>query len=177
MWTTSNSPDNRRTLANLVVGCIVVGLASCATAHAPDSPRPAKAVSQDRPPAVVSAKKEKPAKPPELHSVKVTRFDPAMARLAGPRFMIIATNPLMIDVRISWPLVMLPPTSSLVIVLNGTRLHDTWVHPDERNRLVAFLPNRTLVRDRNTVNVVWIGREHTTLTQRPLTFAAADIED
>ena len=82
-----------------------------------------------------------------------------------------------IDVRVSQPISEPPQTASPVIVLNGTQLYDTWVYPGELDRLIAFLPDHELIRDRNIVEVVWLGRESVAPVRPSLIFSSEDIED
>jgi hypothetical protein len=108
----------------------------------------------------------------ELKSVVVRRLDAALEKLAGPEFRKTATDPLAVEVQTRKPLGNLSGASSPLIVLNGEKFTDTWA--TGKDRLVAFLPNRSKIKSTNTVAVVWVGRE-ATMTKQPLTFRAQDV--
>jgi hypothetical protein len=172
MWMISSS----RGKACLQVGiCMFLGILLFVQAEAfpqdlaPDAPRPAR-------PAVKPPKRAAQGSPSgtvELRSVTVRRLDAKYEKLAGPEFLRTATEPLVIEVRTLSPLGNLARTSSPVIVLNGKQLSETI--PLSPNTLLAFLPDRKLIRTSNSVRVEWLGDEALTRSRRPLIFRSRDV--
>lgn len=78
-----------------------------------------------------------------------------------------------IEVRTEQPIPAAPRSSSPVIVLNGERLHDTWVILP--NTLVAIVPDRSALKDDNQVFAEWLGNAVATRSRKPLLFRRADI--
>ena len=176
MWTTLNSHAEWRLALALALcgflacaGCVSTG--SDATSRFPDSPRPAREVSDDRPPSVDRTQLTRPV---VVHSVAATRVDAELARHAGAYFMKNAPEPLAIQVVVGEPIDPLERASSPAIVINGHVLSDTRVYGKQGTGLIAFLPDRKLIRDTNIVVVQWIGNEDATRS-RELTFKASDI--
>ena len=176
MWTTSSSRA-RRVLAVLL---LLVAMGGCRPAPAPVM-APAPEIAPDAPALVrgtvgpvVGDQVERPA-PVELRSVTARRLgsDTALRRMAGPRFLAEATEPIVIEVQTERTLGRLTRTASPEIFLNGEQIVDTWPIPPDR--LIAFLPNRSRIRDVNSVTVAWLGSEEATRTRRPLTFKAQDV--
>ncbi len=137
---------------------------------APDSPRPARQAPQTTRPSVVQSDKVQTV---ELRSVTVRSPTAEQRKLASEDFWKSADEPLLIEVRTLAPLGDLTRTSSPVIVLNGKQLSETI--PFGRDRLIAFLPDRKLIRRTNTVAVEWLGDERLTRSRRPLVFNSRDI--
>ncbi|TMQ08363.1 MAG: hypothetical protein E6J90_40725 [Deltaproteobacteria bacterium] len=166
---TSNSRGSRR--AGLVLACLFA--AGCpgpqVSAVAPDSPAPATPAGP-RPGTVDSSAY---AGTLEITSVRVRRPTPELERLAGPDFVKTAQEPLAIEVQTQKPLPTDARNTSAILLWNGERFTDTWsVRP---NRLVAFLPDRSKIKDVNSVAAAWIGNEEASRSRTPLTFRAADI--
>jgi hypothetical protein len=155
--------------------CIFLGILFFALSEAmsqdiaPDAPRPARAAV--KPPK--SSVQSSPSGPVELRSVTVRRLDAKHEKLAGPEFLRTATEPLEIEVRTQRPLGNLTRTSSPVIVLNGKQLSETIPLPPDR--LVAFLPDRKMIRTSNSVRVEWLGDEALTRSRRSLIFRSRDV--
>ncbi len=179
MWMTSNFLDKQwRALPSAVLIICAGALASFAAARqapapqvAPDSPRPARArpVTGGRGEGV-SGTRVRPTV--ELKTVIVRRIDEEMGKLAGPQFLKAAEEPYYIEVQTQASLGNLARSSLPVILLNGEKLLNTRATGDRT--LVAFLPNLKMLRDANTVAVVWLGDEQTK-TIRPLTFGLRDV--
>jgi hypothetical protein len=180
MWMTSNFRVRQYSFARLIV-CSAFGVVLTCFSHAgfgvalaqeiaPDAPRPARPNKES----TTTPGRRPQFKSVEIKSVTVGRMSPTMEKLAGADFMRGASNPLVIEVRTQDPLGNLTYTSSPVIVLNGETLSETI--PQGPNRLIAFLPNRRLIKDTNSVVVVWLGREEFTRSKRPLTFRSRDIK-
>lgn len=142
--------------------------------HVHDAPRPAKPRADHRPAPIDSSQLRTTV---ELKSVSIGKLDGRMAELAGARFRKAAADPLVITVQLQHPLDQLPRTSSPVIVFNGKELMNTRGLAEARDRLVAFLPDRSLIRATNTVTVFWIGNKELTMTRRPLMLRAEDVPD
>lgn len=162
-------------ILKLVPAFIIIGLAACFKVAAPDAPRLTKPtpVSEARP---QSIDRSQLVKPVELQSVSVYKMDEKMAKLAGKNFLRIAKDPLVIEVLVVEQIDPTPRASSPAIVLNGQTLINTRLHPvGNGDKLVAFLPDHKLIKERNTVAVVWLGNESLTLSKLPLTFKATDI--
>lgn len=158
----------------LVWGFLILLLLTSATNKAqdlaPDSPRPARPVVKPTRPSVVQDVRSPSV---ELRSVTVRRPSANQRKLAGENFLRTATEPLVIEVRTMRPLGNLTRTSSPVIVLNGKQLSETI--PVAADRLVAFLPDRKMIRRTNTVVVEWLGDERLTRSKRPLVFSSRDV--
>jgi hypothetical protein len=187
MWMTLNSVGRSRRLVLLFSFALLSGflLLACrpqgglypvprAPEEPQDAPRPAELPAEEKPPHIDNLQLRRPV---ELRSVTVGKLDSAMARLAGREFLRKATNPLAIVVEARIPFDPTPRTSWPVIVLNDEKLKNSRSLPGESDKLVAFLPDRSLIRDVNTVKVVWVGNEKLTMTKKPLTFTARDIRD
>ena len=108
----------------------------------------------------------------ELRSVVVRRIDEKMEKLAGQQFVKAAEEPYYVEVQTQASLGNLARSSLPVILLNGEKLLNT--RATGERTLVAFLPNLRMLRDPNTVAVVWLGDEQTK-TKRPLIFALRDV--
>jgi len=178
MWTILNSHVKYLSLTVLLFAILLIGFASCTEApsqeenYAPDAPRPPKAMMKDRPSPVDRTQLLKPV---ELVSVSVSKPDREMAKLAGANFMKTARDPLMIKVQVVEPIDPLPRASSPVIILNGENLINTWVLPEKYDTLIAFIPDRKLIKERNRVEVVWLGNEEATRSKQALMFSSRDI--
>lgn len=179
MWMTLSSRANVRSTMHGPLSIAIAAVLNCypvlgsAAQIAPDAPRPAPSVTETK----ASIVERRPAKTTsvELKSVSVRRPDATQKKMVGAEFMKQATEPLMIEVVVQTALPSQPRTSSPIIVVNGERLTDTWVVlPD---KLVAFLPNRSLLKDVNKVEVMWLGNEKATLTRQPLTFKRSELTD
>ena len=182
MWTTSNFRAEVPRVVVLLAGLALTGAFACATPLrapagprlAPDAPRPARPApeaGQTRP------GRSEPVTPVELRSATVRRLrGDDLARMAGPRFMAEAREPLVLEVKTEKPLGNLARTSSPLIILNGKALPDTWAI--SQDTLIAFLSDRgALAREgANTIEVAWLGDEGRTLTRRPLTLRAEDLQ-
>lgn len=175
MWMTSNSrAEGRQSIFWLacVAGVVVAAYAQpgVAVQVAPDAPRQAPVAIEQQP---LIKEQSMQAATVELQSVSVRRLDETHKKMAGPVFHKQALDPLVVEVKTQQALPQEPRTSSPVIVLNGEKLVDTWVIlPD---KLVAFLPNRSKLKDVNSVAVVWLGNEEATRTKRVLTFRRSDL--
>lgn len=164
-------------ILKLITAFMIIGLVSCCKVSAPDAPRLAKPepVGKARP---QTLDRSQLVKPVELRSVSVYKMDNKMAKLAGKNFLRKADNPLVIEVLVVEQIDPTPRASSPAIVLNGQTLINTRIHPvGNGDRLIAFLPDRKLIKDKNSVAVVWLGNETLTLSKHPLTFKATDIAE
>ena len=162
-----------KAILKLITAFMMIGIVSCCRVPAPDTPQPARPVEKERPRTIDRSQLIKPV---ELKSVSVYKMDEKMQRLAGKNFLAKADNPLVIEVIVVERIDPTPRASSPAIVLNGQKLINTRLNPvGNGDRLIAFLPDRKLIKDRNSVAVVWLGNETLTLSKHPLTFKAADI--
>lgn len=163
-----------KAILKLITAFMMIGIVSCCRVPAPDTPQPARPVVKERPRTIDRSQLVKPV---ELKSVSVYKMDKKMERLAGKNFLAKADNPLVIEVIVVERIDPTPRASSPAIVLNGKKLINTRLNPvGNGDRLIAFLPDRKLIKDRNSVAVVWLGNETLTLSKRSLTFKAADID-
>jgi hypothetical protein len=115
--------------------------------------------------------------PVELRTVRVRRLtsrDADLLERAGRAFVAAAPEPLVVEVTTERDLGRMDRTSSPQIYLNGTTLGDTWAV--DANRLVAFLPDRRRIRERNSVTVAWLGNEEATRSRRALSFSAREVQ-
>lgn len=173
MSTILNFHDKANFVLKLIAAFMIIGLVSCCKVPVPDGPRPVKPVDKDRPRTIDRSQLVKPV---ELESVSVYKMNEKMAKLAGTNFLRKADNPLVIEVLLVEQIDPTPRASSPAIVLNGQTLINTRLHPvGNGDKLVAFLPDHKLIEERNTVAVVWLGNETSTLSKHPLTFKATDI--
>jgi len=148
-----------------------LSMAACSNeSWAPDSPRAAEEKQQPR----VSSEDDSAYRGTiELTSVRVHRLDPTLEKMAGPEFMKRAREPLAIEVETAKELPKSPRNTSAVLFLNAERFSDTWMILP--NKLVAFLPDRSKVREVNTVRAAWTGSEEASRTKKPLTLRREDI--
>ena len=175
MWTTSSSRAEwlRRALACAGLVCACPRPVDAARLPpAPDAPQQAFPTPGQRPRGVNTSQLREPV---ELRSVRVRRLDEELARLAGPHFLRTATDPLAIEVVPKTPFDTSPRGSAPVIVLNGEKLVNSRWAADAGTRLVAFLPDRRMIRQTNTVEVFWVGNEELTRTRQPLLFSASEV--
>ncbi len=173
MSTILNFRDKANFLLKLIATFLIIGLMSCCKVPVPDGPQPIKPVDKDRPQTIDRSQLVKPV---ELQSVSVYKMDEEMAKLAGTNFLGKADNPLVVEVLLVEQIDPTPRASSPAIVLNGQTLINTRLHPaGNGDKLVAFLPDHKLIKERNTVAAVWLGNETLTLSKRPLAFKATDI--
>ncbi|MCS6915466.1 MAG: hypothetical protein RMK29_14600 [Myxococcales bacterium] len=103
-----------------------------------------------------------------LRSASVRELEPALARVAGPQFQRTATRPVVLEVRTAEPIDPTPRTCLPLIVLNGRVLPNTYARIEAPDQLLAFLPDRKLLRSVNQVWVVWAGNERQTASPHPL---------
>lgn len=170
MWTISSSR------ASVLLGSLATVSALCWPSFgcaqvAPDAPRQAPIEIPQRAQLVPQAS----ASTLELKAVAVRKLDERDRKMVSVQFLKDAREPLAIEVRTQRALPKEPRTSSPVIVLNGERLLDTWVMlPDT---LVAFLPNRSKLKDENLVAAEWIGIEEATRSRQPLRFTREQVHD
>jgi hypothetical protein len=160
MWTTSSFRASALILTGVVVGAV---LGACQVP--PEAPGPA--LAQPARPATIAHGQL--LRPIVLRSVSARRMDPQTKATLGD-FAKSARDAIVIEVRVSEPVDMTPRTSSPVIILNGRTLPDTFVYPERPDVLVAYLPDRSGLRDRNTVHAAWLGNEEMTMSRQPLTF-------
>lgn len=162
-------------ISTLLTILVIVGQVSCCKIPAPDSPRPARLAIEARPSTIDRSQLVKPVK---LVSVSVVKLDEKLIKMAGRKFQKTARDPLAIRVRIAEPIDPTPRASSPVVVLNGNKIINTKPSPTgEGVELVAFLPDRGMIKRENTIAVVWLGNETLTRTKRPLTFKITDVPD
>ena len=175
MSTILNSRAKIYCISALLTALVIVLPISGCKAPAPDSPRSARPAIEARPPTIDRSQLVKPV---NLVSVSVIKIDEKLSKLAGRTFLKTAKDPLAIRVRVAEKIDPTPRTSSPAIVLNGNKLINTRLSPTgEGDELVAFLPDRRMIKRENTIAVVWLGNESMTLTKRPLTFKITDIPD
>ncbi len=181
MWTTLSFLDRERHAVCGTALAIFAGMLAVAAFGderqattpqiAPDSPRPARTrqAGEGR----GEGPGETHVRPSvELKSVIVRRMDEKRAKLAGPEFAKSAEEPYYIEVQTQTSLGNLAQSSLPVILLNGENLLNTRALGDRT--LVAFLPNLKMLKDLNTVGVVWLG-DKKTMSKRPLTFERKDV--
>jgi len=162
-------------ILSLISSIVIFRNVSCCKISAPDAPRTADAepVDTTKPRTIDRSQLTKSV---ELKSVSVYKMDSNMVKLAGKNFLNEADDPLVIEVIVTERIDPTPRASSPAIVLNGQNLINTRIHlVGNGDRLIAFLPDRKLIKDKNSVAVVWLGNETLTLSNHPLTFKATDI--
>ena len=148
-----------------------LSMLACSTeVQAPDSPRAAEASPVSRVPSEDDSAYRDTI---ELRSVRVHKLDPTLERMAGPEFMKRAREPLAIEVETVKELPKSPRNTSAILFLNAEKFPGTWMILP--NKLVAFLPDRSKVREVNTVTAAWTGREEASRTKKPLTLRREDI--
>ncbi len=176
MLTTSNSAvRNDRLAYRLIVAVAIGGTVSCTvpqTAGSPqatpaDSPSEAIAAPQPQRPAVANRSALTTRMKIVEEGARELVFDESMRDLAGQQFVRDATDPVAIEVELTEPIDPTPRAATPLIVLNGTDLLSTMVFPGDPFRLLAFLPNRDLLRPRDDpepdeVEVYWSGSEAAT---------------
>lgn len=167
MWTTSNFRAERLA-SSAALAAALLGAAACPgprSAAAPDSPRPAREVVLEQPPAGAARPQDQPV---EIRSARplAVRGDTLLERLAGREFLQDAPRPVAIEVITAEPIGDADRTASLEIYLNGELVGDTWPLPP--NRLVAFVRDARRLRERVSVTVAWLGDEERTRSRRPV---------
>ena len=174
MWMTSNFHAKGRVgIKGLVIFCaavVVLSQTACVSVRGSDAPKKARKTKMiERPPAMDRSHLLKAV---SLKNVKLQKMDPSdktLTKLAGPNFLKKSTKPTIIEVIAAEPFPPSVGTSSPVIEINGVKLTDTVIHPDNNKILVAFLPDRKLLKSgRNVITVVWLGNENATRTKEPL---------
>ena len=156
MSTTSNSRAD--TIVLLLAVLLLSLVPGCASTIAPDAPLP---VAPDAPrPAIAETSPRPPSAEPdytrlELAAVRVRPIDAELSRLVSLEVLRTWPNPVAIEATTTTELPSTIGASSPVLIINGEVYPDTWqVRP---NRLIAFVPDRGTLRDRNQVQTMWIG--------------------
>ena len=75
------------------------------------------------------------------------------------------SSPVVISVQVAEPFANLERSASPVIVVNGQTITDSFVPHQERNRVVAFVPDGTLLDQSVSVQVGWLGDMERTLSE------------
>ncbi len=175
-WNSRADPMRRCRLA--LLGLTALFWIGCdgrtAVVTPPDAPMAAAPAPADRPPAVDLSQH---AKPLILESVSAGALDDDLRALAGAAFLESAANPLAVQVRLASPLPLTVTTSWPVVLLNGEAVKYTRGSPTDSQLLIAFLPDRSRIKDVNTVAAEWVGRGDRTRTPEPLTFERASIDE
>ena len=187
MWTISNFPVNAfpKRLFQVGLSLLLLGLFSCHIQRGVLIEPQAPSVPQDAPQVLPSSNQEPvPAinndqlqEAVELESVYIGPIDPVYAKYASPQFLATSSSPLALAVTTQAPIDMEARTSWPVIELNGKIVKNSRVVAEKYDMLIAFLPDRSLIKSRNTVAVVWVGNEELTRTKTPLVFGLEDIKD
>jgi hypothetical protein len=173
MWTISSShadgaavrPLRALPLALLTASALAWPLAAQVAQLPPDAPR----VRVVHPVPVLPPQiGDEWLQPVELRSVRALPLDSALRPVVGEPFASAATDPVVIEVRTARPLDPTPRTSWPVVVLNGEPIVHSVVSPDSLAILYGFLPDRSRIRERNVVEVYWVGNEALTRTRQPL---------
>ena len=182
MWTTSKFRAERPSCVAMlfVAGALAIWAGptpagaqeSSQSQSAPDAPRAARPTPprQGKGEGKVSTRIVRT--PVEIKAVSVVRLDADLEKMAGKEFLSRAEQPLAINVRTEKPLGNTQRSSGPVIVFNGQNLLNT--RATGQQTLVAFLPDRKVLKPTNTIAVVWLGDEQTR-TKRPLTLKLEDI--
>ncbi len=182
MWTTLSLHVELSRPAVALVGALLLAAASLGSAglRAADdvnthAPLPSRAKPREVPREV-----ERAPQPVEPKRLKVTRVektrDPATIKLAGGRFLKTAKAPIRIEITLSRPLDLALRATGPVLVLNGKRLPETRVVPDQPDTLVAFLADATQLKAENTVTVDWVGDSSMSPKQEVFKFKPEDIK-
>ena len=180
MWTISSFRANQALysiVASVFIFACFSGAISCTPYYGPETPktRPVKTIEKPK-----TINRVQLTRPVVLRSVEVRKLDPSdpkVRNLANQAWLKSASNPLVIEVQLVKPIDLTPRSSMPAIVLNGTPILDTRIHPDTSDKLIAILPNRRLIKDRNTITAVWLGNERETLSKEALIFKEIDIID
>jgi hypothetical protein len=183
MWMTSSfrAERTRRAALLFVAGALALSGLALATQTrsqgsssqiAPDAPRPARPTPPRPGKGEGKASTQILRTPVELTTVSVRRLDADLKKMAGQEFLSKAEEPLAIDVHTARPLGNTQRSSAPVIVLNGKNLLNT--RAVGQQTLVAFLPDRKVLKQTNTIEVVWLGNEQTR-TKHPLTLRLEDV--
>ena len=171
MLTTSSFRADAALLLLIAVGCASAtgtlpaqsSTSAPAQQVAPDAPQPAIAETDHRPPNV-APKYERI----ELASVRVRRIDERLAQMAGPQLVKTWRDPLAVEATTAPDLPKPLGASSPVLIINGQIYPDTWfVFP---NHLIAFVPDRAVLRDQSTAEAMWIGGGEVTRSRHPVIF-------
>ena len=164
MSTTSNSRADALTL-------ILLFAFGCATAStAPDAPLTA---APDAPQAAVAQPvRSKSAAPDfrrlELATVRVRSIDNELAKFVSPQLLRTWRDPVAVEATTTTDLPSSIGNSSPALIINDEIYVDTWqVRP---NRLIAFVPDRARLRDRNKAETIWIGGGNATRSREAITF-------
>lgn len=151
--------------ASLTAGCAAAGASESSVA--PDAPLPAIA----EPPRTAPNHYREP-QPLELDSARLIPVSEELMKYAGPEFARTARAPMAVEARTSVPFDLRPRTSSPMLIVNGRSYPDTWAFAPDR--LVAFLPDASVLRDVNEVEAAWVGAETETRSRRKVTLSRAD---
>jgi hypothetical protein len=182
MWTTSRFRAERPSCVAMlfVAGALAIWAGptpasaqeSSQPQYAPDAPRAARPSPSRQVKGEGKVSTRIVRFPVEITAVSVVRVDADLEKMAGKEFLSKAEEPLVIKVRTEKALGNIQRSSSPLIVLNGQNLLNT--RATGQQTLVAFLPDRKMLRPTNTIAVVWLGDEQTR-TRRPLTLKLEDI--
>lgn len=175
MWTMSNFPDRwPGILALFFGGLFVLLIAGCSTYsfstdQAPDAPRPmAQEAVQPSTEMVVRPKKE--TDQPILLSVIVKPISALPADLARNVVLAKKADFVVIEVQTSMSFAAPPQTSSPVLVVNGRRVDNTFIHPEDEYRLIGLMDGKKLKATENRVQIDWIGARQSPFEDQSLKF-------
>lgn len=137
-------------LLSLALGCASTIAPDAPLAAAPDAPQPAIAEVSTRPPSAAPKYTRL-----ELAAVRVRPIDEELTKLVAPQLLQTWRDPVAVEATTTTELPSTIGASSPVLVINGEVYPDTWqLYP---NRLIALVPDRATLRERNRVETMWIG--------------------
>ena len=151
---------------------LTLGCASASTAPdapltaAPDAPEPAIAETARRPPST----------PPkyarlELAGVRVRPIDDELRKFVAPEAMRGWRDPVAVEATTTTTLPSTIGDASPVLIINDQVYPDTWaIRP---NRLIAFIPDRAVLRGQNKAEVMWAGGGAESRSRESRTFVMA----
>ena len=134
-------------------------------AAAPDAPRPAVAETVKRPPSAVPKYTRL-----ELAAVRVRPIDEELRKFVAPEAMRGWRDPVAVEGTTTTAIPATIGDASPVLVINDQVYPDTWVILP--NRLIAFIPDRAALRERNSAVVMWIGGGAESRSREPRSFTA-----
>lgn len=153
--------------ALMIATAVAAATAIAGPAAADDTPAPAA-------PAAAAAAADMPRGAPamaqrvrisEVSVQAVAPGDPAISNTVHPSAMATLNNPVMISVQVAEPFTDLERSSSPVIVVDGRTLGDSYVPFNERNKVVAIMPDTAGLQATVSVQVGWLGDFPRTLSE------------
>jgi hypothetical protein len=157
----------------LCTAILAVALTSTEQGWAADTPAPAtRSIAPLQQGTTTTVRTAQRVKINEVSVRPLQADDPAVSRLLPESARAALKSPVMVTVQVAEPFANLERNASPVIVINGETVSDSIVPFNERNRVVAIVPDSTRLDETVRVQVGWLGDFQRTLSDPVLAHVA-----